>query len=102
MQRAAARQGAGLYSPQHPHNRESAGGFMPVDVAGDQSVTVKGSPVRSLQKFIEGELTPAQRDTLFGSLPQDFARLKAPVLATETVPVSMLNRLTEEAASVKG
>jgi hypothetical protein len=75
---------------------------MPGDVAVDQSVTVKGSPVRSLQKFLDAELTPAQRDELFGRLPPDFVRLKAPVLATETVPVFMLNRLTEEAASVKG
>jgi predicted hydrocarbon binding protein len=68
----------------------------------DQSVTVKGSPVRSLQKFIEAELTPPQREALFAALPPDFARLKSPVLATETVPVFMLNRLTEEAAKVKG
>lgn len=75
---------------------------MPVDVAVDQSVTVKGSPVRSLQKFIDAELTPTQRESLFGGLPDEFARLKAPVLATETVPVAMLNKLTEEAAKVKG
>lgn len=75
---------------------------MPVDVAVDQNVTVKGSPVRSLQKFIDAELTPAQRDSLFRGLPDDFARLKAPVLATETVPVAMLNKLTAEAAKVKG
>jgi predicted hydrocarbon binding protein len=71
-------------------------------VAVDQSVTVKGSPVRSLQKFIDTELTAAQRDALFAGLPPDFVRLKSPVLATETIPVYMLNRLTEEAAKVKG
>src|SRR5207244_4217098 len=68
----------------------------------DQSVTVKGSPVRSLQKFIDAELTTGQRDVLFSGLADEFARLKVPVLATETVPVFMLNRLTEEAAKVKG
>jgi predicted hydrocarbon binding protein len=75
---------------------------MPVDVAVDPNVTVKGSPVRSLQKFLDAELTPAQREEVFRGLPEEYARLKAPVLATETVPVYMLNRLTEEASKVKG
>src|SRR5260221_2611101 len=68
----------------------------------DQSVTVKGPQFRSLQKFIDAELTPPQREALFTGLPPDFARLKSPVLATETIPIFMLNRLTEEAAKVKG
>jgi predicted hydrocarbon binding protein len=69
----------------------------------DESVTVKGSPVRSLQKFIEAELTPEQRESAFGNLPPEFAaRFRAPILATETVPVHMLNRFTEEAARAKG
>ena len=71
-------------------------------MAVDQSVTVKGSPVRSLQKFIEAELTAPQREALFAALPPDFTRLKSPVLATETIPVYMLNRVTAEAAKVKG
>lgn len=71
-------------------------------MAVDQSVTVKGSPVRSLQKFIDAELTSAQREALYAGLPGEFARLKVPVLATETIPVYMLNRVTEEAAKVKG
>lgn len=75
---------------------------MPADVAVDQSVTVKGSPVRSLQKFLDAELTPTQREELFRGLPAEYARLKGPVLATETVPVYMLNRLTEDAARLKG
>ncbi len=69
----------------------------------DESVTVKGSPVRSLQKFIEAELTPEQRETTFRNLPPEYAiRFRAPILATETVPVHMLNRFTEEAARAKG
>lgn len=69
----------------------------------DESVTVKGSPVRSLQKFLETELTPAQRQQVFDALPAEFAaRLQRPILATETVPVHMLNRVTVEAARVKG
>ena len=69
----------------------------------DETVTVKGSPVRSLQKFIDSELTLAQRDQVLKMLPGDYAiRLRGPVLATETIPVVVLNRLTEEAAKVKG
>lgn len=69
----------------------------------DESVTVKGSPVRSLQKFIDAELDPQQRETVFGNLPPEYAtRFRAPVLATETVPVHMLNRFTEEAAKARG
>ncbi|HEY0159143.1 MAG TPA: hypothetical protein VGF28_17785 [Thermoanaerobaculia bacterium] len=69
----------------------------------DESVTVKGSPVRSLQRFIDAELTPEQRETVLRSLPPEYAtRFRTPVLATEVVPVHMLNRFTEEAAKAKG
>jgi uncharacterized protein (TIGR02265 family) len=72
-------------------------------MALDEAVTVKGSPVRSLQKFIEAELAPEQRDTVFRQLPQEYAvRFRAPILATETIPVHMLNRFTEEAARARG
>jgi len=69
----------------------------------DEGVTVKGSPVRSLQKFIDSELDPTQRDAVLSALPPEFAkRFRSPILATETVPVHMLNRFTEEAAKAKG
>jgi len=69
----------------------------------DETVTVKGSPVRSLQKFIDSNLTPEQRDAVFRALPAEYGtRFRAPILATETVPVHMLNRMTEEAAKAKG
>lgn len=69
----------------------------------DESVTVKGSPVRSLQKFIDSELSPEQREAVFRALPAEYAtRFRSPILATETVPVHMLNRFTEEAAKAKG
>ncbi|MFP5245769.1 MAG: hypothetical protein ACLGH0_03660 [Thermoanaerobaculia bacterium] len=69
----------------------------------DESVTVKGSPVRSLQKFIDAELTPEQREIVFRNLPAEYAaRFRSPILATETVPVHMLNRFTEEAAKARG
>jgi hypothetical protein len=69
----------------------------------DESVTVKGSPVRSLQKFVEAELSPDQREAMFRALPTEYGtRFRTPILATETVPVYMLNRFTEEAARAKG
>lgn len=69
----------------------------------DETVTVKGSPVRSLQKFIDGDLSGEQRDAVFAALPTEYAtRFRSPILATETVPVHMLNRFTEEAARAKG
>ncbi len=72
---------------------------MPVD----ESVTVKGSPVRSLQKFIEADLSPQQRETVFSRLPPEYAaRFSGPILRTETIPVHMMNVFTEEAARAKG
>ena len=72
---------------------------MPVD----DSVTVKGSPVRSLQKFIDAQLSPEQREQVFAALPPEYAsRFRSPILATETVPVHMLNVFTEAAAKVMG
>jgi uncharacterized protein (TIGR02265 family) len=69
----------------------------------DESVTVKGSPVRSLQKFIDAELSHDQKNDMLDRLPAEFAaRFRLPMLATETVPVHLLNRVTEEAARVKG
>lgn len=69
----------------------------------DETVTVKGSPVRSLQKFIENDLSAQQREEALSHLPPDYAkRLRASILPTETIAVHVLNRFTEEAAKVKG
>ena len=69
----------------------------------DDTVTVKGSPVRSLQRFIQNELTAEQRESVLRALPGEFAeRLRGPILPTETIPVTILNRMTEEAARVRG
>jgi hypothetical protein len=68
----------------------------------DRTVTVKGSPVRSLLAFIDKELTPEQRTEVFGALPPEIAqRFARPLLATETIPVYLLNALTVEAARVR-
>ena len=72
-------------------------------MAVDDVVTVKGSPVRSLQKFIDAQLTVEQREQVFRALPPEYApRFRGPILATETVPVHVLNVFTEEAAKAKG
>jgi predicted hydrocarbon binding protein len=69
----------------------------------DETVTVKGSPVRSLQKFVEAELTAEQKAALYRNLPPEITqRFQQPILPTETIPVQLLNRVTEEAAKVKG
>ena len=40
---------------------------------------------------------------MLSALPPDFAaRLRGPILATETIPVHILNRMTEAAAKAKG
>jgi predicted hydrocarbon binding protein len=72
-------------------------------VARDESVTVKGSPVRSLQKFLDAELSPQQREMVMKSLPPEQAALMTTtVLPTATTPVHILNALTTEAAKAKG
>lgn len=72
-------------------------------MARDESVTVKGSPVRSLQKFLETELSPEQREMVLKSLPPaHVALMTSTVLATATVPVHILNALTTAAANAKG
>lgn len=69
----------------------------------DETVTVKGSPIRSLMNFIEEELTAAEREQLTSRLPKEVSeKFTGPILATGTIPVSFLNQLTTEAAAVKG
>lgn len=69
----------------------------------DESATVKGTPVRSLQKFVEADLRPDQRETAFRNMPPEYAaRFRSVILPTETIPVHMLNRFTTEAAKAKG
>ncbi|HVT45060.1 MAG TPA: DUF2378 family protein [Thermoanaerobaculia bacterium] len=69
----------------------------------ESSVTVKGSPIRSLQAFLQRELTPAQREDAFSTLsPDDSTKLRSRVVAIETYPLATINRLTEAAARAKG
>ncbi|HKB80687.1 MAG TPA: hypothetical protein VKH35_13320 [Thermoanaerobaculia bacterium] len=68
----------------------------------DDTITVKGSPVRAMQKFCEAELDVSQRNTLYDTVPELGGRMRGPILPTETIPVTALNRLTVEAARIKG
>lgn len=71
--------------------------------AVDTTVSVKGSPVKSLLKFMEAELTHEQKARVFDTIPPEYQRLRSGVfLASDTLPVHILNRLTEEAAKAKG
>src|SRR5438874_11602378 len=71
-------------------------------MAVDDGVTVKGSPVRSLQRFIDAQLSADQREQVFRALPPEFAsRFRNPILATETIPVHALNVFTEESAKAR-
>lgn len=70
----------------------------------EQTLTVKGSPVKSLLKFIQNELTPDQREKAFAAIPPEWGnRLRGGTfLVTETIPYHVLNALTESAANAKG
>jgi hypothetical protein len=70
----------------------------------DADATTKGAILRSLLKFIDSDLTPAQREAAIGALPaadREVASRKA-ILASEKVSEFTLNRLTVEAAKAKG
>jgi len=72
-------------------------------MALDQSVMVKGSAVRSLQKFIEDDLSPEERRSALQALPAEVsARFSTPILPGESIPAHLMNLLTVEAARAKG
>lgn len=67
-------------------------------------VRVKGTPVKSFLSFLDQDLTADQRAEIFRSAPSELAgRMRdRQILATEYVPVTVLNQLTIEAARIKG
>ena len=68
-----------------------------------QTVTVKGTAVRSVMKFLEKELTREQLEQALDTLPAETARkFRAGILATAQLPVSVVNQLTTAAAKAKG
>ena len=66
--------------------------------------TTKGAILRSLLKFIDGDLTSTQRDAAVAALPDADRSVVArkAILASEKVSEFTLNRLTVEAAKAKG
>jgi hypothetical protein len=71
--------------------------------AGAEIVTVKGTVIKSLMKFVSTELTPAQLESCLAQLPADFSgQIRGQVLMTATFPVTQVNRFTELCAAAKG
>jgi hypothetical protein len=70
----------------------------------DESIEVKGTPVRAMVAFVDKRLTPQQKERLVRALPPAAAGLLArrAILPVETVPVTTLNRITEMAARESG
>jgi aminopeptidase N len=66
--------------------------------------TTKGAILRSLLKFIGADLTPEQRARAISNLPPDDQSIvtQRSILASARVSEFTLNRLTVEAAKVKG
>jgi len=71
----------------------------------DQSqATTKGAILRSLLKFLDSDLTPEQRARAIAALPpadQEIVQQRS-ILASQKISEFTLNRLTAEAAKVKG
>jgi len=65
--------------------------------------TTKGTILSSLSKFVDGDLSDAQRAHAIASLPDaDRDLLGRKVLASDKVPEFLLNRLTVAAAKARG
>jgi len=65
--------------------------------------TSKGTILKSLLKFLDQELTPAQREEVVAKLDAGTAELmQGRVLVSQPVPEASLNRITDAAAEVKG
>lgn len=70
----------------------------------DETIDVKGTPVRAMASFINRRLTPEQKARVVRALPPAAADLlsRRSILPVETFPVTMLNRITEVAAAESG
>jgi hypothetical protein len=67
-----------------------------------KTVHVKAVPVNGLVQFVESELTPQQLSRLLASMPPERSRyLTGHLLATEVVPLDVINEFTERAANEK-
>ncbi len=66
-------------------------------------VQVKATPVNALAAFVAHDLTPIQRQTLFGRLgPEVAQQFDGKLIATAYVPLELVDRFTTEAARLKG
>jgi hypothetical protein len=68
-----------------------------------QDVRVKGSPVRSLRKFLDIELSESQRERVFANVPDEYRKkiTSGNILATDVFPVAVLNEIVISAANLK-
>ena len=65
---------------------------------------VKGQTLNSFLKFVATKLTPEQRSELIAVVPAELRPYveRGGVLPTQVIPMSVLNRLTEQAARLAG
>jgi len=69
-----------------------------------ENVLVRGTPILGLCHFLEKELPADALEGIYRGLPEPWAQrfLKASLLASDRVPLSVVNLLTTRAAEVKG
>lgn len=69
-----------------------------------ENVLVRGTPILGLCRFLEAELPAEARDGIYRGLPEPWSQrfLKASILASDRVPLSVVDHLTTQAARAKG
>ena len=69
-----------------------------------EDVLVKGTPILGLCHFLEKELSADARAGVYGQLPEPYSQrfLKASILASDRVPLSVVDLLTTLAAKAEG
>lgn len=69
-----------------------------------EDVLVKGTPILGLCRFIGKELSADARDGIYRQLPEPFSTrfLTASILASDRVPLSVVNLVTTLGAQAKG
>lgn len=66
-------------------------------------IMVKATPVNAVANFVRKDLTPAQRQALLAKLTPEEARLfDGKLMATASIPLTLMDRFTTLAAAVKG
>jgi hypothetical protein len=90
-----------LRSPdENPRIRNLEGESMAIAA---EAVTVKGTVIKGLMKFVSAELTPAQLEQALAQLPPEFAKsVSGSVLVSALFPVHLVNKFTAACANAKG